>query len=222
MSRLFVFDVDSTLLNVESLDFAVEMSLNGAKDGPERAKKLTDITNRGMAGEMDFRASLEARLEIAGLTTDHIDAAAQALIEHATEGMAELLTALRKKKWDVFAVSGGFTDLFTPALKALDFAPGEMRGNKFVIEKDKVISFDRQNPLSENGGKAHVIAGLKALTGCERAIMIGDGITDYEAFAQGAADAFIGFGGVTRREAVAKKAPAFADDVAALKKMLVL
>lgn len=223
MSRLIVFDVDSTLLSVESLDFAVELSLKDCADGAERAQKLTEITNRGMAGEMDFRASLEARLALAGLTRSHIASAAETLKAHITPGMDELIAKLRKKKWDIYAVSGGFSDLFAPALEELNFAAGEMRGNKFVYEDDDMVSgFDRQNPLSENGGKAHVIDSLKRLTGCDRAIMIGDGITDYEAFAQGAADAFIGFGAVKRRAVVADKAPAYADTVEALSRLLVL
>ncbi|WP_019960770.1 HAD-IB family phosphatase [Woodsholea maritima] len=222
MSRLIVFDVDSTLLSVESLDFAVELSLKDCADGAERTQKLTEITNRGMAGEMDFRSSLEARLALAGLTRSHISTAAEALKAHITPGMDALIAKLRKKKWDVYAVSGGFSDLFAPALEELNFAAGELRGNKFVYEADTVSGFDRQNPLSENGGKAHVIDSLKRLTGCDRAIMIGDGITDYEAFAQGAADAFIGFGGVVRRAAVADKAPAFANSVDDLTRLLVL
>jgi hypothetical protein len=50
--------------------------------------------------------------------------------------------------------------------------------------------------------------------------MVGDGMTDYEAFDKGAADSFIGFGGVTVREPVRAKAPAFAGSVAELQTLL--
>lgn len=220
MSRLVVFDVDSTLLAVESLDFAVARALADAPDGAERAQRLSEITDRGMAGELDFRRSLEARIALARLTRADIADAANALRDHLTPGMAELVETLRARGRDVFAVSGGFSDLVAPALEDMGFSPGEIRANRFVYTGEEVTGFDTANPLSRNGGKAHVVAALKSLTGRDVAVMVGDGITDYEAFANGAADAFIGFGGVVHREPVAAKAPAYASDVKTLRKQL--
>ncbi len=79
---------------------------------------------------------------------------------------------------------------------------------------------DRNNPLSRSGGKGQVVAALKALTGKPLAIMIGDGMTDYEAFASGAADSFIGFGAIASRAPVKAKAPAYAESVDDLRKLL--
>lgn len=220
MSRLIVFDVDSTLLAVESLDFAVDHALRDAKDGAKRTAQLKAITDQGMAGSLDFRASLEQRLAIAGLTRAAVDEACEALRAHVTGGMAGLLDALRAKGHDVAAVSGGFVELITPALSDLGFSSGDIRANRFVFEGDAVTGFDRNNPLSRSGGKGQVVAALKALTGKPLAVMVGDGMTDYEAFASGAADSFIGFGGVTARGPVREKAPAFAESIEDLRKLL--
>lgn len=220
MSRLIVFDVDSTLLKVESLDFAVEQALSNAADGAERTAQLKALTDQGMAGQLDFRASLEQRLAIAGLTRPAVEDAREKLRACLTEGMTELLDALRKRGNDVAAVSGGFVDLVEPALSDLGFANGEIRANRFVFEGDAVTGFDRQNPLSRSGGKAPVVASLKTLFGRPLAIMVGDGMTDYEAFDKGAADSFIGFGGVAAREPVRAKAPVYADSVAELQTLL--
>lgn len=220
MTRLVVFDVDSTLLALESLDFAVELALKEAGDGDDRARELADITARGMAGELDFRRSLEARIALARLTRDQVNAASKALRGQATPGIEDLLEKLRARGRDVYAVSGGFSDLVEPALMDLGFSPGEIRANRFVYDDDVVTGFDTANPLSRNGGKAHVVSTLKTLTGREVAIMVGDGITDYEAFANGAADAFIGFGGVVARDAVRSRAPVFADTVTELARQL--
>lgn len=220
MSRLIIFDVDSTLLAVESLDFAVERALEAAPDGPERTRELKAITDRGMAGALDFRTSLEQRLAIASLTRSQVEEACEALRSHATPGMADLIERLRGKGCDVAAVSGGFIDLVEPVLKDMGLAPGEMRANRFVYEDERVAGFDRANPLSRSGGKANVVKGLKTLTAKPLAVMVGDGMTDYEAFAQGAADSFIGFGAVADRAPVRAKAPAYAESVDALSKML--
>lgn len=220
MSRLIVFDVDSTLLNVESLDFAVEHALSSASDGADRTARLKALTDQGMAGQLDFRTSLEQRLAIAGLTRSAVDAAREMLRARLTDGMIDLLTALRVRGNDVAAVSGGFVDLVEPALSDLGFANGEIRANRFVFDGDEVTGFDRQNPLSRSGGKAPVVASLKTLFGKPLAIMVGDGMTDYEAFDKGAADSFIGFGGVAARDPVRQKAPAFAETVAELQTLL--
>ena len=97
MSRLIVFDVDSTLLKVESLDFAVEHALFDAEDGADRTARLKALTDQGMAGKLDFRSSLEQRLAIAGLTRPSVEAARERLRTCLTEGMTDLLGALRKR-----------------------------------------------------------------------------------------------------------------------------
>ena len=221
MARIIIFDVDSTLLKVESLDFAVARALAGQPGGKARAAQLAEITDKGMAGALDFRQSLEQRIGMAGLVRADVEAAAAALTAELTPGMDALLAKLRPRTAGVFAVSGGFAELVTPALDALGFAPGEIRANRFVFDDEGQVSdFDRDNPLSRSGGKAPVAAALKNLTGADLAVMVGDGITDYEAFASAGADAFIGFGGVVRREAVAERAPAYADSVKELAKLL--
>ncbi|KAA5805432.1 HAD-IB family phosphatase [Alkalicaulis satelles] len=221
MSRLIVFDVDSTLLQVESLDFAVARALKAAPDGSQRAQRLSAITDKGMAGALDFRASLEQRIAIAGLTRHDIMPASVALADLITPGMDALTEALRAKGHGVFAVSGGFLELLGPALATLGFMPDDVRANRFTFDDTGAVTgFDRDNPLSRSGGKAEVVRALKSRTGAGSAVMVGDGMTDYEAFADGAADAFIGFGGVVAREPVRARAPAWAGDVDALAKLL--
>ncbi len=221
MTRIIIFDVDSTLLSVESLDFAVARALGNQPGGKARADELAAITDQGMAGLLDFRQSLEQRIAIAGLTSDDIMPASVALSELITPGMFELTGTLREKGHGVFAVSGGFLELLGPPLSTLGFMPGDVRANRFEFDTaGTVTGFDRDNPLSRSGGKAVAVRALKSLAGASTAVMVGDGMTDFEAFAEGAADAFIGFGGVVRREPVAQRAPAYADSVDELAKLL--
>ena len=220
-SDLIVFDVDSTLLSVESLDFAVERALQTAPDGAERAQALRALTDQGMAGEIDFRTSLERRIAIAGLTHASVAEACEALRQYITPGMKQLVADLRRGGFLVMAVSGGFADLIAPALSDLGFGANALHANHFLFDdKNAVVDFERSNPLSRSGGKAEVLAALKTQSAAAHAVMVGDGMTDYEAYAAGAADHFIGFGGVTTREAVKAKAPAWAESVAGLSRQL--
>lgn len=220
MSRLIVFDVDSTLLAVESLDFAVERALSAAKDGPARTAQLKALTDQGMAGVLDFRASLEQRLDLSGLTRTQVEDSRALLCDQLTPGMTGLVEALQARGDTVAAVSGGFLDLIGAALSKLGLEPGDIRANRFVYDGANVTGFDRGNPLSRSGGKGPVVASLKALTGARHAVMVGDGMTDFEAFVSGGADAFVGFGAIAMREPVKAKAPAYADTVEALRALL--
>lgn len=222
MARLIVFDVDSTLLRLESLDFAARRVLETAADGTQRLARLSDITDRGMNGELDFRDSLEARLALVGFARADVETAAAALRAEVTPGMDTLVSDLRRRGVMVAAVSGGFLDLVGSVLMDLGFEADAIRANTFTFSQDRVTGFDRSNPLSKSGGKAEAVRRLRLVHDAAAAVMVGDGMTDYEAFEGGAADAFIGFGGVRRRKAVAAIAPAFADDVDALRRFLLL
>jgi phosphoserine phosphatase len=65
--------------------------------------------------------------------------------------------------------------------------------------------FDETAYTCRAGGKAAAVRAIKATTP-GRIVMVGDGATDMEARCEGGADLFIGYGGVTVREAVRKGA----------------
>ncbi|GJL96280.1 MAG: hypothetical protein DHS20C06_00970 [Hyphobacterium sp.] len=214
-SRLVCFDVDSTLLGVESLDYLLTRKL-----GPEAAEQIEALTSGGMNGTLSFRQSLMARLDLASLNRNDITAAAEALRDHITPGMAELLSDLRQRGDQVRAVSGGFEDVLRPVLGDLGFGSGEIFANRFVWQADTVAGLETDNPLSENGGKPHILNAM-AQDGQFAAIwMVGDGVTDLETLSAGAADHFIGFGAIARRDAVAERAPDYANTLVELRRLL--
>ncbi|WP_421789263.1 HAD-IB family phosphatase [Hyphobacterium sp.] len=213
--RLICFDVDSTLLAVESLDFVLTRKL-----GPSAAEQIEQLTTGGMNGTLSFRQSLMARLDLATLTRSDIASAAVELRDHVTPGMENLLTRLRQRGDVVCAISGGFEDVLRLALRDLGFAPDQIFANGFLWESDKIAGIDIANPLSANGGKPKVINAIRALQDFSAAWMVGDGVTDLETLTAGAADHFIGFGGVVRRDAVVEKAPDFAENIDDLRRIL--
>ena len=149
MTRLVCFDVDSTLLEVESLDFALAERL-----GPEAREKLEAITHAGMGGTMPLRTSLAARLDLARLSRLDIARIAVALQRHLTPGMPELVADLKARGDAVAAVSGGFHDLLRLALRDLGFSDRMCRTNRFTWDGEAVSGFDASNPFGTNSGYA--------------------------------------------------------------------
>ncbi|MEE2526871.1 HAD-IB family phosphatase [Hyphobacterium sp. HN65] len=213
--RLVCFDVDSTLLAVESLDFALTRKL-----GPETAEQIEQLTSGGMNGTLSFRQSLISRLDLTTLTRSDIAGAAVALCEHLTPGMSDLLSALRKRGDRVCAISGGFADILRLALRDLGFASSEIFANTFSWDGDKVAGIDVHNPLSDNGGKPRILSVLRQQENYASVWMVGDGVTDLETLTAGAADHFVGFGAIARRDAVVERAPDFADTIGDLQRIL--
>lgn len=200
MKRLIAFDIDSTLLRVESLDTAIEAALSRLPDAAEARKRLHELTNGGMTGRIALRDSLEARLRLAALDRESVAAMAEALRKRITPGMPALLQQLRGQGDDVHAISGGFADLLEPVLGDLGFSRSEIHANRFIFDGDRVNGLDPDCPLSRNGGKAEILNRIS--THADTTIIVGDGMTDFEAFEQGAADRFIGFGAIAQREVV--------------------
>lgn len=200
MTRLIAFDVDSTLLRVESLDTALEAALAEREDRVAAKTRLHEITQAGMSGSMALRDSLEARLQLAALDREGVAAIAEHLRQRLTPGMAPLLSRLRSEGDTLHAISGGFADLLEPVLVDLGFGQGDIHANRFVWEGDRVAGLDTGYPLSRNGGKAEVLTSISRQAG--ETIMVGDGMTDFEAYEAGAADRFIGFGLIARRDVV--------------------
>ncbi len=200
LKRLIAFDVDSTLLRVESLDMALETALSALPDAADAKKRLHEITNAGMTGRMALRDSLEARLKLASLDRALVAQVAEDLRKRVTPGMAGLLRQLRDQGDQLHAVSGGFADLLEPVLGDLGFGRSEIHANSFLYQGDHVVGLAADCPLSHNGGKAEILNRISGRA--SSTIIVGDGMTDFEAFEQGAADKFIGFGVITQREVV--------------------
>lgn len=200
MNRLIAFDVDSTLLRVESLDTAVEHALSGQDGEADAREKLHALTAGGMSGKIALRDSLNTRIALAKLSRALVTEVGEQLRKRVTPGIKPALKRLRDQGDELHAISGGFVDLLEPVLDDLGFAPSQIHANQFVYEGEIVTGLEADIPLSRNGGKTEVLRMISA--SADETIMVGDGMTDFEAFEGGAADRFIGFGVVVQREIV--------------------
>ena len=181
LARHFIIDFDSTLVTVEGLDVLAEVV------GGVDVAAVAAITDRAMAGELDFTAALEARLQLIAARPEHL-APTIARLQAAITPSAAAHAGFLSQAW---VLSGGFAELITPVVARLGIAADQVLANAFVPGKDGALTgFDRARPLSRSGGKAEAVRSLR-LEG--EVIVVGDGWTDYEIRAAGAADRFYAF-----------------------------
>jgi glycerol-3-phosphate dehydrogenase (NAD+) len=81
----------------------------------------------------------------------------------------------------------------------------ESAGAGASMAPTRLAGFDLTEPTARNQGKPAAIRLIRGRNPYSTVVMVGDGITDLEAVqvAEGGADLFVGFGGVSQRPAVA-------------------
>jgi phosphoserine phosphatase len=98
--RLVVMDVDSTLVQGEVIEMLAAEA--GCLD------EVARVTSLAMAGELDFEASLRARVALLeGLPVEAVDKVRAEV--RLTPGARTLVRTLKRLGWTVGIVSGGFT-----------------------------------------------------------------------------------------------------------------
>ncbi len=71
-NRKFVFDFDSTLTQVEALDILAEISLDGNPEKDSVVKKIQEITDLGIDGDISFTDSLSQRIALLKANKSHL------------------------------------------------------------------------------------------------------------------------------------------------------
>jgi phosphoserine phosphatase len=134
----------------------------------------------------------------------------QFLLEHphkVTPGIPELVEVLNKQGKAVFLVSGGFRQVIHPLADSLGIPLSNVFANTILFNSDgSYAGFDEKEFTCASGGKPRAIRHIKEKFGYSPVVMVGDGATDLEARLEGAAELFIGYGGVVERKNIAEKA----------------
>lgn len=171
--KLVVMDVDSTLIQQEVIE------LLGTRAG--KGEEISAITEAAMRGELDFEASLRARVALlAGLPASVLDDVRSEII--LTPGAKTLISTLKRLGHSVAVVSGGFTDVIEPILKDLEIA--HYRANSLEI-KDGVITGQLVGEIIDRAAKATALHEFASIEGVSLAqtIAIGDGANDLDMIA---------------------------------------
>lgn len=166
---LLVSDMDSTMITVECIDELADYA--GIK--PE----IAAITERAMAGELDFAEALKARVALlAGIDESVI---AECLRERVRPmpGAVQLVRTMAGWGAHTILVSGGFTAFTGPVAEQIGLA--EVHANMLEIEAGKLTG-RLVGHIVDAGTKRAVLEAGVAAKGLrmQQALAVGDGAND--------------------------------------------
>lgn len=165
---LVVFDVDSTLIEDEVIELLADVAGKRAE--------VAAVTERAMAGELDFAESLIERVKTLAGLPDSVFADVQKRIT-ITTGAQQLIDAVHAAGGKVGAVSGGFNQLLTPLAEVLnlDFA----RANQLEVV-DGFLTGKVIGAIVDRQAKADALLEWAAATNTsiENTVAVGDGAND--------------------------------------------
>ncbi len=216
----FVIDFDSTFTKVEALDILGEISLANHPEKESRLELIQEVTNKGMAGEMSLRESLEARIDILDANQSHLKDLVDQLSKQVSKSISRNESFFKANATNTFIVSNGFKEFIVPVVTKFGVKAEHVFANDFVFDTEgKIVDFNRENVLSSNGGKVKQIEELSLQGNIH---MIGDGYTDYEVRKAGIANTFYAYTENIERDSVKANAdhiaPSF-DEILFHKKM---
>ena len=165
---LVVFDVDSTLIEDEVIELLAEVA--------GKREEVAAVTERAMAGELDFAQSLIERVATLKGLPESVFADVQTRIK-ITQGAKETIAAIQAAGGKVGAVSGGFNQLLTPLAEILnlDFA----RANLLEVV-DGVLTGKVVGKIIDRSAKAQALQEWSVESGLARTVAVGDGANDLE------------------------------------------
>ena len=171
--RLVQFDVDSTFIQQEAIE------LLAAKAGV--LEEVVEITASAMRGELEFAASLRARVWLLkGLSANAIEQVrAEVLL---TDGAEELVNTLHAMGHSVSLVSGGFSEIISPIVSQLNIK--YFKANSLGI-KAGCLTGAVEGAIVDRAAKATALREFAFAAGVDlkNTVVIGDGANDLDMMA---------------------------------------
>lgn len=170
---LIVSDVDSTFIGQEVIELVARRA------GTE--EEVAAVTEAAMRGELDFAASLRARVAtLAGLPARVLDEVRADVT--LTPGVHELLAWAAEEGHAVALVSGGFHEIVDPIAHSLGIR--YVRANRLAVA-DGRFTGEVSGPIVDAAGKAVALRQFAAREDIPlgATIAIGDGANDLDMMA---------------------------------------
>ena len=168
--RIVMLDMDSTLIEQEVIN------LLGQATG--KSLEIEAITDKAMAGDLDFKTALIERVSLLKGLDHNILSQVRDQIS-LTKGAKKLVDELHQQGHKVGVVSGGFIEVIEPILKSLEI--DFYRANKLKIQ-DGVLTGEIDGPLIDSHAKRMALEEFadQEQVRLEQTVAIGDGANDLE------------------------------------------
>ena len=168
--RIVMLDMDSTLIEQEVIN------LLGQAAG--KSSEIEAITDKAMAGDLDFKTALIERVSLLKGLDHNILSQVRDQIS-LTKGAKKLVDELHQQGHKVGVVSGGFIEVIEPILKSLEI--DFYRANKLKIQ-DGVLTGEIDGPLIDSHAKRIALEEFadQEQVQLEQTVAIGDGANDLE------------------------------------------
>lgn len=191
-----LLDVDSTLCSIEGIDWLAE------RRGPDVAKRVTELTERAMRGDVPLEDVYGARLSMVRPRREDVDALGRAYIDTIAPGAVEAIASWRTRGVCVILLSSAIRHAILRLALHIGLGPDEVHA--VDVKFDAIgawYGFDRLSPLTTTTGKRDIVARLDLP---HPMIAVGDGSTDRAV--RGKAEAFAAFTGFVSRPSVVEGA----------------
>ncbi len=167
-NKLAVFDFDSTLMDGETIDFLA------AEAGA--LQEVAIITQRAMAGELDFYESLKSRVSLLqGMPLKKAEEICFAL--PLMNGAFEIVEYLKKNGYKIVIFSGGFS-LATSCMRKKLHLDADF--SNILHHKNGVLSGEVGGEMMFIDSKGSMLERLQSLLSItkEHTLVVGDGAND--------------------------------------------
>ena len=210
-----ILDFDSTIVKHETIEVLAEFSLQNNAKKNDILGEIKNMTSLAMSGKISFSEALSKRVSLLEAHKKHINKTIQFLRENISLTFKENLSFFNEINNNCFVISGGFKEIIIPVLENFNLPNNNIYANSFIYDEQNIISIDKNNPLSKDGGKNLVAQNIKGYN-----IIIGDGYTDYEIKKDGNADLFIQYTENVNRIELNKNADYICSDFSQIIKIL--
>jgi len=187
--KIVLFDLDSTLVGIEGLDFLAEKKGVG--------ESVKNLTLRSMNGEIPVEQVMPVKMQIISPSGEDMEFLADEYKNQVVQDAAKVIEELKKVGIQVGILTGNFYPAVIPLPQKLGIDLQNVFANELKFSEDgSSLGYRENNNLMHSSGKAEVIGSLRRQY--KHIIHVGDSMGDLEA----GADMFVGFGGVNLRQPV--------------------
>lgn len=166
--RLVVFDMDNTIIEGEVIDELARAANVG--------EQVSSITERAMAGELDFKQALQERVALLqGLPVQILEEVANGM--KLTSGAVEVIRTLKAMGFKLALISGGFYFFANRLKERLGF--DYVFANELAIENG-ILTGKLEGPIIDKEAKGKILNEIAAREGLSReeVVAVGDGAND--------------------------------------------